>query len=131
MFPIDKIGSGLWYSIHTQSKYVNTKKDLNEFINFFENLIINIPCPVCREHAASYYAMNKIDDSILGSFYYENVDVSVFKWTYDFHNNVNHRLGKKVMEFSFAVNLYMKEFFENYSSSDSYEQSLSCDSCSI
>jgi hypothetical protein len=39
---------------------------------------------------------------------YNNEDVGMFKWSFNFHNAVNQRLNKPIMDWSTAYNLYSK-----------------------
>jgi len=97
-----KFGPGMWYSIHTTALRMGE----DNFIDWIVVLISRIPCLDCRGHATEY--LNKNPPSMYKGVLDENTGeiVGMFKWTYIFHNAVNARLGKRVIDYIEAYNIY-------------------------
>lgn len=125
---MDTIGSGLWYNLHTQAKYVDDDESLAIFRISFEQMLMSLPCPKCRKHSTNYYDKNYLDSSKLNTYMYNGYDLSIFKWTVDFHNNVNFRLNKSLMSVNTAINVYI----EPYLNPEIFElKSEDCESCNL
>lgn len=100
-------GPGIWFSIHTLARNCVDKK---EFLNFLELVKATFPCVQCRAHFEEYYRTHPI-----GKYwtYYENIggikeDIGLYKWTWEFHNAVNQRLGKLLLTWDIAKDMYKK-----------------------
>jgi len=95
-------GPVLWYFLSILSISAKIESEATNFMKktFFE-IISNIGCLECRSHAMKYYETNK--------FTYKN-NKSAFDYIWRFHNAVNVRLNKNVMDFETAYNLYTKGF---------------------
>ena len=95
------IGPGFWASWHIRTlNYIKKEeKMLNKKIIEWD--IFNFPCMECRGHAVEYLAKNPI---IIDEDQY-----SLFKWTVDFHNTVNMRLGKEYIDFDDAKKMWSGE----------------------
>ncbi len=85
-------GSYAWYFIHLLT--YNMPTDMNEFNkymqyykDFFNSLLVLLPCPKCRTHYKSYLMKKPIAE------YCVNKNKSI-QWMIDLHNDVNKRLAK-------------------------------------
>ncbi len=109
-------GIPTWIFLHTlvakinPEKYDHIKIQLLQYVTSICNIL---PCPTCREHASQY--MKKIKIQML-----PNLD-SFKKMLFDFHNQVNLRLKKKIytydylsiydnLNFSVIFNAFSTEF---------------------
>lgn len=93
------LGPGLWTKIHMDA--LNADDDKKKFV-FIENinyLCENFFCYHCRSHFRDY--LNNFP--ILNYWHIEN---GFFRWSCDFHNNVNQRLGKEIVPYSIALSYY-------------------------
>lgn len=102
-----KSGPGVWHVLHTEAIEAKTEDEAQKYIVYATRIIENFPCKTCTEHSKKYmmdnpmstYIKQKINGQPLGMFY----------WTWSFHNNVNSRLRKSIMDFDTACNLYKKK----------------------
>lgn len=94
--PPEKFGPGTWFTMHTFAKMCDRqKKERQHFISFLNNVIRKLPCKVCRKHSNLYINEHPLKD-----------DEEVFMWTWKFHNNVNERLGKRVVPYEEANEMF-------------------------
>ena len=100
------LGPGYWASWHIKSFSADTKKKKGEIARCIAMDIKNFPCLKCREHAKVYVKSNPLIDAVNDS----NI-LSLFKWTVDFHNEVNFRLDKKIISLPEAVHMWNGENF--------------------
>ena len=94
------VGPERWYVGHTLAinyPEVPTEQDrARAFINLW-TLITDLPCDVCRNHATEH--VKRYPPNMSGSQAYQ-------KWWIQFHNTVNHRLGKPL----FTYNEYWQKY---------------------
>jgi FAD-linked sulfhydryl oxidase len=86
-------GPKMWYSIHCIAKFYPCKPDASKkqsALMFFESLEDMLPCKKCRENYASYI---KEHPPALSS------RAALTRWTWNLHDHVNQRLGKKSTPF--------------------------------
>jgi hypothetical protein len=95
--------AGIWFSIHTYAKSANDFESKRSFINFIKNLSENFPCEACGKHFRDYLKENPIEYYIRSD---DNENLGCFRWSYIFHNAVNSRLKKKVLDWETAKSLY-------------------------
>lgn len=101
------IGPGFWINIHSMARRsgeIGTMEMKMQFIDYMRSLTSSFPCGVCRNHIKEY-----LDNHPFNSYMtikYNGVDVGLFKWSVDFHNTVNNRLGKEVLSFETAHDMY-------------------------
>ncbi len=98
-----KVGPGIWTSWHILSlnhTSLPEKKKLKENIEW---MIKKFPCLECRGHATEYLVNHPIP--------LDNDVMSLFRWTVDFHNTVNLRLGKDFIELEDAKKMWSGENF--------------------
>lgn len=104
------VGPGQWYCIHTSAQKLNQKN----FIDWLYIILDSIKCTICRDHALEYIKQNPIE-------LYRDVKnddgyiVGMFQWTWKFHNAVNSRLNKKILDYETAYNMYSED---NHTCSD-------------
>ncbi len=104
------IGPGYWTAWHIKSLHAD---DLNKKSEVARNIVIDIiyfPCMNCRNHAKDYVRKNPLVQAVKKEDPY-----SLFKWTVDFHNSVNLRLGKTMINWQQAKKMWSGEnvCFEN------------------
>ena len=94
-------GPGMWYSIHVSSLQLGE----NNYITYVEALLNKLPCKKCRDHAMEYLRDNPIENfkSIKDK---DGELIGMFKWSWMFHNAVNKRLNKQIIDFNTAYNFY-------------------------
>lgn len=101
---LEKIGntenfSILWYYMHSVAKICQNAEDQQFFSKWLVFLLMFLTCPKCKGHALSYLS----DHPFVVK---PNDPRNAFRYTVDFHNTVNKRLGKPVMLESTAWDLY-------------------------
>ena len=112
-FPSDsKIwGPGVWWTIHVQALHANSKESINKYIEYIEFILPKLPCMKCRNHATEYLSKNRPEN------YIEFIDndgelTGMFYWSWKFHNTVNTRLNKDIIDdYYVAKNLYDEDEF--------------------
>lgn len=103
------VGPGVWYVIHSVAYYANTLADQKNAIKTITFICDHFPCPKCRKHAQEYIKENPMENYLMKQVkdVKETKELSLFIWTWKFHNAVNYtRLGKHVMSFEVAKLLY-------------------------
>lgn len=98
-------GPGTWRVIHTQAIRAKTSEKKKAFNELMNDISHDFGCIKCRSHAQTYISQNPISD------YYNVIndkgeDIGMFKWSWVFHNTVNKRLGKSIIDFDTAYSLY-------------------------
>lgn len=100
-FPSDsKIwGPGVWWNIHILALRANTQEKINEYIDYIKYILPKLPCLTCRNHATEYLKKHPLEEFI-------NINEGMFRWSWIFHNEVNVRLGKQIINYYTAINLF-------------------------
>lgn len=94
-------GPGMWLSIHITA----LKMGEDTFLNWIRIMISSIPCETCRSHASKYLTDNPPE--AYKDIYNSTGDlVGMFKWSWIFHNDVNMRLSKPVLDYNTAYRMY-------------------------
>jgi hypothetical protein len=98
-------GPSLWQFIHTITiidfEGNNENNNQNALLRLI-NVQHVIPCGSCRSH----YIENLKDVKQLDL----KKPMVLFYWSVDFHNKVNKRLGKPVLSYNEAINLWCKKY---------------------
>lgn len=102
-----KEGPGVWFALKTLAKKATTKERFNKWVEDVIDLISNLRCLVCREHALEYLDKNPPHRAF--GYTYKGQEMGAFRWVWNFHNTVNVRLGKPLLDFESAVSLYYDE----------------------
>lgn len=84
---IEKIGPGIWFKIHMDGIAAVTQALKDSFVVNINTLCDGFKCKHCQPHFRKYINEHPIEQ-------YFNVKNGIFKWTWEFHNAVNERLGK-------------------------------------
>ena len=104
------IGRGYWTAWHIKSLHADDKNKKSEVARSIVVDIIYFPCMNCRNHAKDYVRKNPLMEAIK-----KDDPLSLFIWTVNFHNFVNMRLGKTMINWQQAKKLWSGEnvCFEN------------------
>ena len=85
-------GTPTWLLFHSLAENVNEEKYKIHYLvvwNFIKEICSSLPCPYCKEHAVNY--ISKVHISNI------NTKEKLIKTLFDFHNDVNSKTGKGVM----------------------------------
>ena len=86
-------GPAMWTSIHNIAlAYDPTPEKKKDLVEFMDNLATLFPCQKCSPHIREAIKTMPTDSKL-----------SVFKWSIDFHNAVNARIGKPVLSYKQAI----------------------------
>jgi hypothetical protein len=96
------LGPGTWWVWHTQAVYAKTYEERIEVVHLIENTLNHFFCENCKKHGLKYLKEHPLEDVL-------NLDLGLFKWTVDFHNSGNKFLGKPILSFDEAKQLYLGE----------------------
>ena len=97
--------SGIWFCIHIVAKRCKTPEDAEDFIKFMNIIADTLPCVECRSECKEYMEAHRLE-------YFKDVTdkygnfTGIFKWSWMFHNSVNLRLGKPIMDIDTAYDMY-------------------------
>lgn len=98
-------GPGAWLTIHIMAYHATSESDKKAFEKNMKHICDGLKCYTCQDHCKEYLKDNPIRD-------YWNVknregkQIGMFKWSWTFHNAVNTRLGKPLLDFNTAYHLY-------------------------
>lgn len=98
-------GPGGWLVIHILAYNATSEKHKKSFERDMKNICGGLKCNTCKGHCVKYLEDNPITD-------YWNIkdkegnDIGMFQWSWAFHNAVNARLGKPIMDFDTAYHLF-------------------------
>lgn len=95
------IGPGYWTAWHRKTLYTDTKQKKSEAARNIAVDISLFPCMNCRNHARGYVQKNPLIPAVES-----NDPLSLFKWTVKFHNFVNARLNKPLINIEKALQLW-------------------------
>jgi hypothetical protein len=96
MNPLTDYYRQLWDLIHSKAANANTPELKIEYYAWLRRIISTMHCPMCRIHATQYI-QNYPPENVPDPFY----------WSWEFHNNVNSRLGKPTVSYDDAANKYL------------------------
>jgi hypothetical protein len=98
-------GPGQWQGIHIYASHATTDEIKRAFMDYMHMIADNLKCDKCRQHALDYLSKNPMTDffNIKNA---EGVDIGMLKWTWIFHNSVNSRLGKPLMDWDTCYAMY-------------------------
>lgn len=91
-----------WEFLHTMSLYpLGFSSDISTVIEVIHSLHFMIPCSECKEHFTDFKRTNNLHN------YYE-IDnrLGIFRWTVDLHNYVNEKIGKPILSFDEALQIW-------------------------
>ena len=82
-------GPCVWKTLHLLAyayPYQPSVHDQQSMMLLIVNLLEQLPCPACSHHAKIYETQHPVNTTSKSS---------LLAWVNAFHNNVNHRLGKR------------------------------------
>ena len=82
-----KIGPGAWFFMHVMAKNAIADEDKRAMVRNIKLLCENFGCSVCSGHCKEY-VKNHPPERVI------NVEDGLFRWTIDFRNAVQRRLGR-------------------------------------
>lgn len=100
-------GKYMWVSLHLIALGYPTNPSIEEkqaYKDYFENIYKILPCHKCSVHYKQHVNSTPITDDIL------NDNRSLFKWTVVIHNSVNASIGKPIIKFEDAIELYITHY---------------------
>ena len=110
------LGPGYWASWHLKAINSNSKEKKGELARNIALDIKYFPCDKCHKHARRYVLTNPLMAAVK-----DKDPLSMFKWTVNFHNEVNLRLGKKIFTPDEALAMWTGEKFCTENCSDEEE----------
>lgn len=114
-FPSDPtvVGPGVWYTIHRTGRLSTNERRKQQFVDLMNSLRDDggFPCLKCRKHIGEYMDSHPFEPywnlkDALGE------DIGMFKWSWEFHNEVNRRLGKPYVSWDDALRIFTDGSFE-------------------
>lgn len=107
-FPSDsKIwGPGVWWTIHVTALNADTVEKMKKYMEYINLILPKLPCDTCREHATTYLSQNPIE-KYMHIKDDEGNNTGMFKWSWVFHNAVNARLEKQIVDYYTATQFYL------------------------
>ena len=103
----DKWGVHGWKFIHHIAlgyPYNPTENDKNDYKNFFSLLGNVLPCSICSDHYKKHLLIYPLTDIVLSS------KINLINWTIDMHNEVNKQNGKKIYNYTEALELIKNNY---------------------
>lgn len=98
-------GPGAWFVMHVVALDATTIAKKRSFCNMIDTVVPKIQCTKCKGHATEH--VKKYPPRKSKVYTRHGRDVSMFRWSWVFHNSVNVRLGKSIMSFQEAYDTYM------------------------
>lgn len=108
----DNIGIGSWFIIHTTAMKAKSHANKILFQELMKILEKNFPCHYCREHMKKFMEKEPLKNYNNKCYKDIDKDAGYFYWSWKLHNEVNKRLGKKLVSFHDAYN-YFSNLEEN------------------
>lgn len=113
-------GKAWWHTIHSAAIRATTAERRQKFVEFMYILVEILPCDECIAHARANLKSNPITRGDLVD------NVTLFLWTYKFHDLVNRQLNaeninnpgytqKTSPPYDVILNLYSKKILEECS----------------
>ena len=87
-------GRGIWHTLHLLALHATTSKLKEAYITMVTLLADNFGCESCKDDFKNYVSQIRK---------YYHIEQGMFKWSVDFHNFVNVKLNKPVVEYNDAL----------------------------
>jgi hypothetical protein len=100
-------GPGIWYLQHVKARDAITDEKKKQFIIDMKYICQNLPCNECRGHCETYMKSNPIENFL--NIKENGIEIGMFKWVWAFHNAVNSRLKKPIIDWNTAKKMYYEE----------------------
>lgn len=99
-------GPGTWFTIHSTAIDCNSKDKYVHFYFLIDTLSSKIPCSKCRKHFKKH--CETFNPKEATPEYFNGRDITLFKWSFEFHNQVNSFLKKPVVGFGTSLEYYLR-----------------------
>jgi hypothetical protein len=99
-----KFGPGIWFVIHSFAWKTRKREDKIFFCKLIYELSEDLRCSKCQEHFKEYLRNNPPE--LCFAINDESTIPYLFKWSWNFHNSVNERIGKQKMDFNNLVDFF-------------------------
>jgi hypothetical protein len=113
--PKDVWGPCAWNALHSFAILFPLRPTYADRVDAYQRIwafVTHLPCPECQAHATRYVLANPPD----------LVDThSLQGWVWSFHNAVNARLGKRLIDFDEYMALYSEELRARWGGMPLYE----------
>ena len=102
------IGPGTWNLIHRRAFKAQTHEQQLAFIEEMKEVCYGFPCMVCKGHCTEYIKNHPLEEylGVMVDIDGVQLPIGLFVWTWKFHNAVNARIKKPIMNWDTAYNLY-------------------------
>jgi hypothetical protein len=102
------IGPGTWFTIHLKARHSDNVAKKADFVDFMWMIAKDFKCKDCSEHCRKYLEAHPIQQ------YYDvksssGEEIGCFKWSWMFHNAVNARLNKPIVDWTTAYGMYFTD----------------------
>lgn len=87
--------NNLWKQIHINAIKYTKSKNHQQYCTWIRELSNMMTCHICKNHMNEYFKLNPPE-----------LSKDLFSWSWDFHNSVNLRLNKPILDYYTAVLLY-------------------------
>ncbi len=106
-FPTDPkiFGPGTWFNMHIVALDADTPEKIQHFIIYIRMIVTKLPCRGCSSHAIKYVETNS-PEQFVNLTDKTGKNIGMFKWSWMFHNDVNNRLGKPIINWDTAYSMY-------------------------
>jgi hypothetical protein len=98
-------GPGKWDTIHDLAIRAKTPAQKEAFIESMQTICEKLKCQNCQKHCLTYLQTHS-PKNFLHIKSSTGEDIGMFKWSWMFHNAVNARLHKPIVDWDTAYNLY-------------------------
>jgi hypothetical protein len=99
------IGAGFWCFLHLLAKHAVTTDKKESFIDNMYLLSVEFPCGNCRNHIQAYLNEHPFEP-FMNLTNEKGEEIGMFKWLWMFHNAVNARLHKPIVDWDTAWEMY-------------------------
>ena len=100
-----ELGPELWFDLHLEALHAIDDKRKKKFANKIKKVYKSIQCKRCKGHMKKFIKGHPL--SMYDRRYDdEGKDIGMFLWSWKFHNDVNKRTDKRIMDFREAYKMY-------------------------
>lgn len=100
-------GPGIWFMLKVTAKSATTKETFDKWVSDVIDVCTSLRCINCRGHASKYLEEHPPHRAF--GFKYKDRELGAFRWVWEFHNTVNKRLGKPLIDFETAVSMFFTD----------------------
>lgn len=102
------IGPGVWYNTHLTAYEATDDRKIDEFMDHMYLLADKFACKKCRKHIRQYIETHPLED-LRNLRNDDGRRIGMFKWAWLFHNAVNTRIHKPLVDWETAWAMYDEE----------------------